>query len=382
MKPAGGNLSGKRIGLLTASVSSLGGGVAEAVLSQAQIIRDLGAVPVIFALNDGKTDEDAHRFAGFETHIQDRQGPAFFGYAQDLTAEMMRAGCDMMHLHGIWMYPSRAGAIWARRTGKPYLISLHGMLDPWITARGRWKKALARAGYERDGWQRAATFHALTADEAQDIARETGAADISIIPNAGPPAQPISGKFPPAEVIFIGRIHPKKNLAALVEGWRLAASGGALEGARLTIAGWGEQAHVAELESLIAAGPGDIRFIGPVHGAQKQELLARARFMALPSHSEGLPVAILEAWATGHPTLMSRACHLPQGFEAGAALDCGTVADSIAQCISAAMVLDENAWRAMSGAAQGLARGPFSASAVAQQWAAVYGRLANWNPTA
>jgi poly(glycerol-phosphate) alpha-glucosyltransferase len=41
------------------------------------------------------------------------------------------------------MYPSRAGLQWARRTGKPYLISPHGMLDPWITGRGRAKKALA-----------------------------------------------------------------------------------------------------------------------------------------------------------------------------------------------------------------------------------------------
>ena len=371
-----GSVAGKRIGLLTASVSTLGGGVAEAVLSQAAIIRDMGAVPVIFALRDARTDAQAARFADYETHLASRQGPAIFGYAKDMHKQMMHAECDVMHLHGIWMYPSRAGAVWAQRTGRPYIISPHGMLDPWITARGRWKKALARRFYERSGWRKAAAFHALTSDEAQDIARETGAATIRTIPNPAPAARSHAADFPAPEVIFIGRIHLKKNLAALVAGWGQLSASDAGE-ARLTIAGWGDGGDVPALEKLVAAAPGNVRYIGPVHGAAKQELLARARFMALPSLSEGLPVAILEAWANGVPTLMSLACHLPQGFSSGAAADCGTQADSIAAALRRALALPPMEWRAMSGAATDLASGPFAASTAAQQWRAVYGALAS-----
>ena len=34
----------------------------------------------------------------------------------------------------------------------------------------------------------------------------------------------------------------------------------------------------------------------------------------LPSFSEGLPMAVLEAWAYGLPVLMTDHCNLPEGF--------------------------------------------------------------------
>ena len=83
-------------------------------------------------------------------------------------------------------------------------------------------------------------------------------------------------------------------------------------------------------------------------------------------------MTILEAWAAGTPTIMTAACHLPEGFAAGAALECGTDAPSISAVIGDAMARDEPSWRAMSDAALALARGPFSAERVAQQWVAVY----------
>ena len=43
----------------------------------------------------------------------------------------------------------------------------------------------------------------------------------------------------------------------------------------------------------------------------------------LPSFSEGMPIAVLEAWSYGLPVLMTEACNLPEGFAAGAALQIG-----------------------------------------------------------
>lgn len=55
-------LRGKRIGLLTASASRLGGGVFEAVAAQADLLRSLGALPVVIALKDQHSTVDAPRF--------------------------------------------------------------------------------------------------------------------------------------------------------------------------------------------------------------------------------------------------------------------------------------------------------------------------------
>lgn len=364
-----GLLSGKRIGLLTASASRLGGGVFEAVVAQAGIIAACGGEPVVFALEDEHSAADRIRFGEVEVRTFQVRGPRQIGFAPGLTAGLRGAGLDCLHLHGIWMYPSRAGAAWAEATRRGYIISPHGMLDPWITSRGRWKKALARAGYERAGWKRASFFHALTAREAADIADESRRSDSTVIANAAPPVLACAEGPRGANFAYIGRIHPKKNLLALIAAWsRLARP----VDSTLTIAGWGDPADIAALEGAISAAGPSVQFIGPVYDAAKQTLLAQTRFMVLPSLSEGLPMAVLEGWAAGTPTIMTSECNLPEGFAGGAALQCGESAEAIADALRQALALDQAQWQAMSASARALASGPFSAETIAAQWADAY----------
>lgn len=370
------DIAGRRIGLLTASASRLGGGVFEAVAGHAALLRELGAEPVVLALRDAHSAEDAHRLAGCEVHYAEVQGLRMIGYSPQLGAMLAAAELDLLHLHGIWMYPSHAAADWARRSGKPYLISPHGMLDSWITRRGRWKKALARAGYERRSWQRASAFHALTSPEAADIACETGRKDCLIVANQGPEPEPapIAGRAP--MILYLGRIHPKKNLAALIRAWSmLELEGQCPPESRLLVAGWGEPQHVAALEENLREAPANIHFVGPQFGADKERLLREARFIVLPSLSEGLPVAILESWAAGTPVLKSSKCNLPIGFDQGAAIDCGMDSASIAAALRHALTVGESEWLAMARAANRLARGPFSRTAIARQWQRAYAAL-------
>jgi poly(glycerol-phosphate) alpha-glucosyltransferase len=155
----------------------------------------------------------------------------------------------------------------------------------------------------------------------------------------------------------------------MIDGWISAD----LPGARLKIAGWGDRADVAALTQAVDASGGRVEFLGPVFGEAKQALLDEARFVVLPSHSEGLPMAILEAWANGVPTIMTRECNLPEGFTSGASLECGFETDAIADGLARAFALTEEQWGAMADAALGLARGRFSAQAVAAQWGETYG---------
>ena len=362
-------LAGKRIGLLTASASRLGGGVFEAVVAQAEIISSCGGEPVVLALDDEHSAKDRVRFGGVDVKTFAVRGPRQIGYAPALDEALLSAGLDCLHLHGIWMYPSHAGAEWARATRRGYIISPHGMLDPWITARGRWKKALARAGYERANWSAASFLHALTAREAGDIARESGRQDSSVIANAAPPIICAQPTVRSPHIAYVGRIHPKKNLLALVAGWNLARKP---EGSKLTIAGWGEGADIDALRVALVAGDGTAKFVGPVFGAAKQALLADAQYMVLPSLSEGLPMAVLEGWAAGLPTIMTSECNLPAGFAAGAAIKCDESAAGIADSLERALAQGEDEWLAMSRNALTLAAGPFSSETIAARWGEAY----------
>ena len=366
-------LSGRRIGLLTASASTLGGGVAQAVAAQAAMIRASGGDPVVFALDDGQGETVAAALAPTPLVLAPVAGPRQVGFAPDQLRQLLAEELDLLHLHGIWMHPSRVGAQWARTTARPYLISPHGMLDPWITARGHWKKALARVGYERASWARASAFHALTPSEARDILTETGCKDALVIPNAGPTcrAPPDAQRSP--DVLYLGRIHPKKNLAGLIAGWQLARRP---EASRLHIAGWGAEDDLTGLRQLLAsADDASIVFHGPTFGDAKQGLLEAARFLILPSFSEGLPMVVLEAWSAGTPALMSEGCNLPEGLAVNAALACATTPEGIARTLEQGFALDGQAWRAMSAAAHALASGPFSEAAIARRWEAAYTSL-------
>lgn len=366
-------LRGKRIGLLTASAGSRGGGVSQVVADLAAMVRNSGGEPLVFALDDAERDAAEAKLAPTPLIRANIAGPAALGFAPNQLAQLIEARLDLLHLHGIWMHPSRVGAQWARATGRPYLISPHGMLEPWATTRGRWKKALSRAGWERASWARATAFHALTDNEAHDIARETGRTESVVIPNAGPPCgpEPAPGRLP--EVLYLGRIHRKKNLVGLIAGWGLARLP---HGARLHIAGWGEADDVADFQRMLAAaGDLSIVFHGPTFGDVKQGLLQTARFLILPSFSEGLPMVVLEAWAAATPSLMSEACNLPEGFAANAALACGTAPHEIADCLEAGLALGDSAWLEMAHAAQGLMASQFSATSVAHRWENAYSSL-------
>lgn len=370
------SLEGLRIGLLTSSASRQGGGVFEAVAGHAELIASMGGHAPVFALADSYSNIDASRFAtGTVTHVP-VTGPAQIGFAPALVKTLIDARLDILHLHGIWMYPSHAGRRWAKSTGRPYVISSHGMLGRWIVARGRTKKFVARIGYERASWRAARCLHALTPNEAEDIEREAGPCDVIVIPNAAPlPEQAAIVPRSPT-ILYLGRIHPSKNLAALVAAWQLIGTTVRGVGARLVIAGWGDDAHVAALTALLAAKADDgIHFVGALFGEAKARALVEASWAVLPSFTEGLPMTMLEAWAAGTPTIMTHECNLPLGFERGAALACGTTPAEIAPVLTQALTMTEDGWIAHAHAARALAAGPFAPAAIAARWADTYRAL-------
>ena len=360
--------------MLSSWVSRRNGGVFEAVVAQAELLQALGAVPVVLGLRDEESAADAWRLVSVETHLADRYGPAALAFSPDLNEALSAAGLDLLHLHGIWQYPTNAAGDWANGIRKPLVISPHGMLDPWITSRNAWKKHLARFLWERSAWHSASAFHALTEAEARDIADESGGAPTAVIPN---PAPPLTARDWPRgpNVLYLGRIHEKKNISGLIEGWLLARPDLPAD-ATLTIAGWGDDTGLAQLEQAMA-GQRDtgIEFVGTAFGSQKAALFDLARFLVLPSFSEGLPMAILESWAAGVPAIMSQSCHLPDGFEVGAALECGTDPGSIRDALVRALGLPDDEWSAMSSSARDLATGQFSAQTVAARWEALYAAL-------
>jgi poly(glycerol-phosphate) alpha-glucosyltransferase len=209
------------------------------------------------------------------------------------------------------------------------------MLEPWALALSRWKKRAAWLGWTHTLVDRAAIMHALCEEEAEALARLAPGVPICVIPNGIDLPEPRAPEGPASSeriLLFLGRIHPKKGLEPLIEAWARVPLAAAL-GWRLAIAGWDDGGYEAGLVTRVRdlGIAGSVSFLGPVFGDAKQGVFRSAAAFILPSFSEGLPMAVLEAWSFGLPVIMTDDCHLGVGFASGAALRVEPTVASLAE---------------------------------------------------
>lgn len=189
---------------------------------------------------------------------------------------------------------------------------------------------------------RGVTWHATSELEVSHIRRWFPRDRIVLAPNLSPPAS----RFPAPQqhsakhtgrlrMLFLSRIHPKKNLNGA-----LAALTGLRGEVEFDIAGpIGDPAHWAECEQLIARLPDNIRVrhLGAIDNARVPELLADYDLFYLPTHGENHGHAIVEAMLGSCPVLLSR--HTPwrdlPARRAGwdVATDAATLADVLQRVI-------------------------------------------------
>jgi glycosyltransferase involved in cell wall biosynthesis len=232
-----------------------------------------------------------------------------------------------IHIHGLWEAHTDVSARTARSLRTPYIISAHGMLEPWALAHKGFKKRIYSALIERRNLNGAACLHALTTAEAEDYRRFGIRKPIAIIPNGTDIPRSVDGalfanQFPAVRgkrvVLFLGRLHFKKGLDILVDAWSYLAAH--FPDTVLVLAGPDEENSRAKIEALIQDRGIDNRvvFTGMLERDMKWSALATAHCFVLPSHSEGFSIAILEAMGMGLPVIISEQCHLPEVRQAAA----------------------------------------------------------------
>src|SRR6185437_15462761 len=134
--------------ILTASVSRRAGGLFEAILRQVQA-HDCQRVDTrVFGLWDEFSDADLPAWSPVPVAAFKSSGLKSIGYSPRFREELLAFEPDLIHTHGLWLYPSIAARNFSRRKQRPYLISPHGMLDPWALNNSRWKKRIAYALFE------------------------------------------------------------------------------------------------------------------------------------------------------------------------------------------------------------------------------------------
>lgn len=364
------------------SISREAGGVRDSVLGLSRSLSAHGVEVSVYSLEDEFTAQDVGAWAGMSVSVFRIYGYRAFGYSRGLQDSLMsRDDVQVAHGHGIWQFPNIALYRWSRKYGRPYLISPHGMLDPWALRRSRWKKWMAGALYENDHLRGAGCLRALCLSEYEAIRRYGLKNPVCVIPHGmdtPPPSETTQSSHEDGRkmLLFVGRIHPKKGLRTLVHA--LARLRGAnrqlVDRWKIVIAGWHQEGHGAELARLIVElGVQDlIELVGPKYGSHKTDLLRKASGFVLPSLSEGLPVAVLDAWAHSLPVIMTPQCNIPDGFECGAAIRIDSSVESVASGLEEFMQMSEYDRKAMGEKGLNLVKTRFQWGKIGTDMKAVY----------
>lgn len=329
-----------KIAVLSSSLSRRGGGVSEVALRLSQNLIKLQGVSVeAFGLQDDQIKNDKDLWRPIPVNISNVIGPASIGYSPKLLASLKASGADLIHLHGLWQYPSLACA----KAKLPYLTTIHGMLDQWAVKNSGFKKQVAGFLYEKSALKKANCLQAFTLQEYNDIRNYGLKNPVCIIPNGvdipedvnrleslTPPWKKIVGKETKS-LLYLGRLHKKKGLTNLIKAWRTLHEMDKAKDWRLVVAGWDQLGYEAELKELVRTFEIAhlVHFIGPQFNSDKHLSFLHADGFILPSYSEGLPMAVLEAWSYKLPVLMTKHCNLPEGFEANAAIEISPTVESI-----------------------------------------------------
>ena len=113
-------------------------------------------------------------------------------------------------------------------------------------------------------------------------------------------------------------------------------------------------------------------FVGPLHGEEKDAALRSATTFVLPSFSEGLPMAVLEAWAYGLPVLMTEACNLDRAFALGAARPLDLGADPMVEDLATFLSLSSDELRAIGARGRAWMELDFTWDRIAHRMADIY----------
>lgn len=317
-------------------------------------------------------------------------GPSRFRFSPFLIRQFSKIQNDgrlVLHLHGLWTYISYVACSLRKRWNCPLVLTPHGHLEPYALNISRGKKAVASLLYERRNLLTASCMWALSEQEKASIRGYGYKGKVAVLPNGVNRAFECSQEDLVAFrarhnigsdsriMLFLSRIAPKKNLPLLLKAF--AKNIKMPTEWLLVIAGDDEGGHIHEIEALIQELHIDksTRVIGPVAGKEKACTFSASSLFVLASHSEGLPIAVLEAMEYGKPIVVTDGWAFPTSINAHFGWRTSTNEHDFGAALSEAMSTPESILSEMGQNGRTIVRQNFNWDSVALRAASLYESL-------
>jgi glycosyltransferase involved in cell wall biosynthesis len=217
------------------------------------------------------------------------------------------------HFHGLWNPAHSRVAAALRRAGRPYVVSPHGMLEPWALRNRRWKKLPYFHLIERRFLMKAAALFVTSTMEKEHVLRILPHPKVEVLPlGCRDPQQPDRAKARDSLgwsnderiMLYLSRIDPKKGLHLLFDA--LVGLPDVARTWKLVIVGDGPPDYLCELkqqQKRLGRALPEIDWDGALWGHARWPYLQAADLFVLPTHSENFGIAVLEALHVGTPVL-------------------------------------------------------------------------------
>jgi len=296
------------------------------------------------------------------------------------------SGPRVVHFHGLWEPAHSWMSRWCRANDVPYVVSPHGMLEPWAWRHKRWKKWPYYQLVERFHLQGADRVLATSPLEAANLTGFVPEDSIQVLPLAI--TETVGPDYEAARVrrawdadedvlVYLSRLSEKKGMHLLLESLA-ALPPEQTDGLRLVVVGDGPadyRERLRRIEDTHAEVLPPINWEGPVWGDEKWTYLQGADLFCLPTHSENFGLVVLEACQVGTPVLTTTGT--PWGFLED--WNSGLIADPDPEALRAALQRYATSFDWSPAARSRLAartRGRFSLSTVGVQYVDLYREIA------
>ncbi len=230
-----------------------------------------------------------------------------------LAGLLFTADAPLVHIHlasraSFWRKAVVCGMARLRR--RPYVLHVHGaeFSKFYHEECGAFSKRIVRGVLER-----AALLLTLSGQWQDLLKRIAPGAMVQTLPNAVHLHDvPVRAEGAPLRILFAGRIGMRKGAFELLRAFARLA--GKFPSATLVCAGDGEADKLMQLASELGVAD-RLECPGWLSAEQMAAELQRASIFALPSHHEGVPMALLEAMSRSLPVLTTPVGGIPEVVE-------------------------------------------------------------------
>lgn len=232
----------------------------------------------------------------------------------ELTSFIEVNSIDVVHIHGVWMYPQYIMAKICVEKNIPFIFTSHGMYEPWLWLKGRLKKKIYFHLVAKKYFSKANYIHAITLDELKNL-KELFKTDKFIqIPNLisiNSYAKNVSTVIDDKYILYLGRLDSKKGIDLLLKSFSKIKD----SGFKLKIAG-SFNPYKLVLDDLVKKLNIEdcVEFLGLIKGDQKTSIIKKAWTLVAPSHSEVIGMVNLEAAVLKTPVITTYQTGIERGW--------------------------------------------------------------------